>query len=382
MSLKQDPHWIRRYAAFVVAAVLCMSCILYLTQDISSAKIYNGNPPSHRIISEAIEVRFKQQLNAKYLIVRNVCVIKSHNATDKRGKHQPVIYLQSFDKTLQSKEYQFRIKRQFGPTYTWILNNSLAHDDVTAFRNDTAAFAGFWTEYPNFYAHMYKSLSSAYDQIKYFNDTRPAAWGSVSSVYVAPASIKILPASFHSLFFSLGYKAVLQAPDVATQEMDSRCFKYAVLPQKLPPTPGDPGRERIKQTFSHLARIWAREANATDLQCQSHYALILQRQGTRRFTNVTSLVDATKERGYRDVRVTTLEDKQFAEQWNTVRCASLFAGVQGAGLTWHFFLPPNAAFIEIRRLAQVLWQIRPQLSPRSQALFHRMPARHARSRVA
>ena len=58
-------------------------------------------------------------------------------------------------------------------------------------------------------------------------------------------------------------------------------------------------------------------------------------------------MSAIRSRGYRDVRVTSLENQSFAEQWNTVRCASLFAGVQGAGLSWYFFPPPKAAFIEI-----------------------------------
>ena len=41
------------------------------------------------------------------------------------------------------------------------------------------------------------------------------------------------------------------------------------------------------------------------------------------------------------------ENKTFAEQWALVRCAELYVGAQGAGLTWFMFLSPGTTFVEL-----------------------------------
>ena len=294
-------------------------------------------------LNEAIQLRFV----AKYVIVRNVCVMTSNVTTAERGKNKPVIHLESFDPTLESQEFKFKIRTRHGPKYSWIMRNNVVHSDVRTFHNQTAVFAGFWNDYRNIYSHMHKSIPTAYDQIRFVNESLPNERLKPPAYFIIPSTILVMTQFFGDVFLNLGYRQILQAPDITARNEDT-CFKYALLPKNLPGDAGYVSRERIKETFRFLETRWMKEMNvSSSSQCQSNYALILQRKTTRRIDRVTSLASAIRSAGYNDVRVTSLENKSFAEQWNTVRCASLFAGVQGAGLMWYFFLPPNATFIEI-----------------------------------
>ena len=296
-----------------------------------------------------LDEAIRQHFEDKYVIVRNVCVMMSAGTTDEMNKSQSTIDLQSFDQELESKEFEFEIKSRFGPKYAWIMSNSDAgRVDVSIFRNETAVFAGFWSDYKNFYSHMYKLIPSAYDQIAFVNESLPIGGKTnLPAYFIIPSTILVMTQFFGDVFLNLGYRQILQAPDLTSRKQDT-CFKYALLPKNLPGAAGYVSRERIKETFRFLETRWMKEMNvSSSSQCESSYALILQRKTTRRINRVTSLASAIRSDSYNDVRVTSLENKSFAEQWNTVRCASLFAGVQGAGLMWYFFLPPNATFIEI-----------------------------------
>ena len=77
------------------------------------------------------------------------------------------------------------------------------------------------------------------------------------------------------------------------------------------------------------------------------HVLILQRNTTRQIRNVDAIVTYLRAHLNTSVQVEQFEGKLANEQARIVHCANVFIAVQGAGMNWYKFLPPNARMLEI-----------------------------------
>ena len=206
--------------------------------------------------------------------------------------------------------------------------------------NQTAFFPLFWREAVNLYIYFDKILVFTSNAHAY---SRAHGLGN-ETVLIAPDTT-LTPPDFRQMHVDLGMSSLYELHDILKRRGDQPlCFKQALFIQSstIPVT------KQVKLQTAAMVKTLSEKWRLSETKCPAtKHVLILQRNTTRQIRNVDAIVTYLRAHLNTSVQVEQFEGKLANEQARIVHCANVFIAVQGAGMNWYKFLPPNARMLEI-----------------------------------
>ena len=282
-----------------------------------------------------------------YRVFRNVCI----ETVQPNDAESHVFYVLAFDQSQPAEDTTFQVepndKKRYN--YQWIVKNEHSKPPATLdFAAEVAVFSGYWWDWGNIYKILFFLTPMAYEAIEFANERLDVSARQLPKTHVIPKQIHNNKHWF-DISRALGYHRVTHADlhSAGGGEPVQQCFKYALIQSAFTRSRESLGINGVRRTTAALQRVNDYLEVTTKHQCTSKYALFIQRNRTRHILNINDLMKVATSKGYSDVRMLYFENKTFAEQWALVRCAELYVGAQGAGLTWFMFLSPGTTFVEL-----------------------------------
>ena len=201
-----------------------------------------------------------------------------------------------------------------------------------------AYFPWYWRTYGNIFALWCHTAPGIYQQIKWSRaHIAGLETASLESYVVVPAHLQYFRTHYAQALTDMGINKVKIFQDLWLQ--GPVCFKYGVFGSHHDVTAN-------ATTPDDMGQVLQAKWNLTSPCVVNNSVLLLNRYHTRRILNARKIIHHLNKRGY-NVKLDYFKNKSLQEQMDSVRCASVFIGAQGAGLSWYQFLPPNSTFIEL-----------------------------------
>lgn len=205
-----------------------------------------------------------------------------------------------------------------------------------------AVFPSMWRSTPHLYQFLYFTYPGVFSQVWWMQQQGHIVKNKTKVILMKPGGPN---STIYDLFYSLGIDEIRDFPTVMLPKTSKPvCFTNAVFLSDVASFhDGTPERvsKSMVQSRSYIIQQLNRE------KCDKYYVTFIDRIATRHIINVMQLVNVTRKRGFRYVRVEYLENRTIHEQLRIIHCSSILIGVQGAALTFYSFLPHNAHMIEI-----------------------------------
>ena len=200
--------------------------------------------------------------------------------------------------------------------------------------NSTAYFVPYWRGIANIYSSLELIVPKVNGQLRQSANLMTPEETTLNKTLVISTK-GYMKDSVFSFIKALGFTSVWEFKKLV--QAGPICFKHAIFGHSA---------EQNLTDIRKYQELWQKHLSINST-CVSRYVLVLQRTKSRSLLNTVEIVDALKGYGFEHVILVSFEDKPLSEQLQIIQCASVFIGVQGAGLAWYRFLPDNAIFIEL-----------------------------------
>ena len=208
-------------------------------------------------------------------------------------------------------------------------------------RNAVAHFVPYWRDSRNIYIlfectapHLYNQITWSGNLTRTVRGVKRRRKAAGSRTLIVP-NLRVMPNNFRHVIKSLGIKYLRQMSALVSSR-NPICFRHAVL-----------GHGAIQDYIEPITSLMSGAFHIERRCNDSKTVLILQRTKSRHILNVKDIESAFRSQGHTQIITKSFEGKPISKQMALVQCASVFVGVQGAGLAWYRFLPRNATLIEL-----------------------------------
>ena len=235
----------------------------------------------------------------------------------------------------KSLVYELDWRRHANKSY-WLIH---AHnEDVPPAWPVVPAVAYFprrWRCSDNIYLLWGHSATGVYKQMKWSQTIPEIRDASLPQHLIAPIYGSYFQSHYAHVLYDMGISEI-HAFD-AVWRKSPVCFKYGIFGLQ------NYNRDLVIGADDMGAKLQTKWGLTSP--CKVNYVLLLDRIKSRHILNAGEIMNHLKKMGY-NVKLDYFDNKSLTEQMDSVRCASAFIGVQGAGLSWFQFLQPNVTFVE------------------------------------